>query len=154
MSWRDGLIADAWGDESQVAYVNRDTCWEDMIDLPGWDDEDNTLVGWSYLDPGGYRYYLPASLIRSLDTSDVMGWDYRLTLPAPGRDFYDLTLSRWTLLTGEQCVCVARYLQLMAAAYRSWGNEEWVTEDLGKALASHWHKFVDHEPNPYSEDPN
>lgn len=122
------VIDDYGSDTKRLAarLSDTDTRWQDV--------PDEQLAGhWpiSFLDPIGFRYYMPAFLLYCLRHSNEYGenesyeLDYHLSL-SRGRDkdgLDEYSLSRFRLLTSAQSRAIARFLQLEADRRDAWDLE-------------------------------
>ncbi|MBL0870801.1 MAG: hypothetical protein IBJ18_09530 [Phycisphaerales bacterium] len=69
ISWREADIIDDHGDEYQLAAArarDNEKSWTDLLDPQRWPPTDGPRSGWAFLDPIGFRYYLPVAMIRHL----------------------------------------------------------------------------------------
>jgi hypothetical protein len=154
MSWRDAEIADFWGDESKASYIDTDRCWKDLVDDLDWSPEVG-IGGWSFLEAIGFRYYLPAAMLRALDGSD--GITFHLTLPKENDELHGYCLSHFLAFSDAQLRCVAHFLCFMdEKAYadaEALENSNWRHADLmhlkenstpwRTAYDSYWSQFDD-----------
>jgi hypothetical protein len=140
VSWSESVVVDDNGsDERRAAarMLDKEASWQDLVKDPEWDSSTG-VGGWSFLDAVGFRYYLPAGMLRHLAGDGVDGFPYQLTLP---RYFLrDHTLKTWSLLDGRQCACVAWFTRCMARTYEEAGNEH-SAKQWWRAYRSHWEQF-------------
>ena len=136
-SWRDACNRE-WGGHApdevlEWRYVG-DSRWEELVDESLWvtGGISSSFSNFLWLDREGYRYYLPAAMIRSLRSGEDHEIARSLILdhPEDGAILY-----RWSALEGRQRLCVRRFLELMS---------EWIPEDEDddeswqRALATYW----------------
>lgn len=115
VSWRQAEIDDMYGHDDYVDYVDTDACWEDLVENRDW-RPDAGVGGWAFLDATGFRYYLPAGMIRAVDGQ--ADFAYYLRCEDDESEYPDFKLSKWTLLDDRQQRCVARFLRYMDAKER------------------------------------
>lgn len=131
VSWRETVVVDDNGsDIERVTARLKDTenCWQELIDDDSWDPEMG-VGGWPFLDAVGFRYYLPAAMIRSLDTGFDVGIQSCLTLPR-----YSLrshTLQQWSALDPGQKYAISRFIRFMRTI-------DFYREGWRNAFASYW----------------
>jgi hypothetical protein len=121
VSWRETNVIDDYGSEEErlaARLQDKDECWQDVVKAPPW------LEAWgsfSFIDPIGFRYYLPAAMTVAIVNRELtyeIGLEFHLTLPRLAlRSF---TLEKWSLLNDAQRVCVARFLLYMMAKETEW----------------------------------
>ena len=144
ISWRETAVVEWSGSDEERAQARAEDAesrWRDLVDDASWTPW--YAQGWSFLDPIGFRYYLPVAMVRSLQSGHDEGIVFWLTLPSglpKAPSFREHALKRWSALNAEQRVCVRHFLESMLALaelqpsqYRSIEAEPWQ-----KALASHW----------------
>ena len=90
------------------------------------------MGGFSLLDPIGYRYYLPAAMIRSLRTG---GCGFSVIDFADILTASNLKIAQWEMLDDRQRRGVGRFLRFMIE--ESPDNEHWQ-----RAYKSHWDRFA------------
>ena len=142
VSWEETYVIDSYGsdeDREAARLSDRDHSWEELIDDSGWETH-IYLGGFNYLDSIGYRYYLPAAMIRCLRRWPEERTAFALTIQDKDPRFGEYRQWQIALLNLEQSACIARFLRLMVLLNRRDGQEradcEW-----RKALESHWSKF-------------
>lgn len=143
VSWSETRVLDMYGsDEERSAARAQDTDrnWSDLVDDPEWNE--SGIGGFSFLDPIGHRYYLPAAMIRTMrdEWNDVLS--FTLTMPQnyanpkhalrPGNHF----LEQWALLDVHQRRCVARFIRHMM--HRD-GEHSHESSEWREAYDSYWH---------------
>lgn len=119
VSWSEtGVIDNDGTDEECFAARSSDTDrhWTDLIDDPGWSPE-VLLGGFSFLDPIGARYYLPASMVRTLKQDSTFSMlSSVLTVRCQDGRVEACIRERYGQLTAPQAKCLARFLRFMIAA--------------------------------------
>lgn len=93
--------------------------------------------GFYFLDAIGFRYYLPAAMIRWLLGEGEGFLPYNLRLGRRGR-LRDYTLKQWSLLNDEQRAVVARFIRYERERDKEVGNEN---GDWKRAYESYWHAY-------------
>lgn len=135
VSWGWSQVHDGFGSRTP-RLCDDDTHWTQLVDDPGWSD-DPRIGGFCFLDAVGFRYYLPAAMIRALRQGWSDPFPFNLALRDPG----SYRLAQWSALDQRQGACVAWFLRHMRDADMAEdrpGAREW--ED---AYRSHWHQFDD-----------
>lgn len=107
VSWAQTEILDNYGlpPRGKPIYHDRDDHWEDLIDDAEW-HLDPGVGGHVFLDEIGFRYYLPAAMIRSIregDDSEMDGW-------LSGEECFR---QKRTLLDDRQRNSVAQFIDFM-----------------------------------------
>lgn len=141
VSWSEADVIDDYGTAEERAAArakDRDSRWQDLLDDPNWNPEAGGR--WSFLDAVGFRYYLPAAMVRAVR----QGWDSGVLfhLRLPEGDLRGYTQSQWTLLNLPQRLCVKRFLQYMGVVS---GCRTEMSEEYGwfAALRSYWGRLPD-----------
>jgi hypothetical protein len=137
VSWSQSVVEDDCGTDEERARARSldvEACWQDLVDDPKWEIQ-RGVGGFSFLDPIGFRYYLPAAMIRCAKSGADEGISFQLTLP---RWFLrKLTTNQWSLLTESQRSCVRRFIEFMIADCDRFdpirGAKSW-----DKAYRSYW----------------
>ncbi|AIE86832.1 hypothetical protein OP10G_3464 [Fimbriimonas ginsengisoli Gsoil 348] len=138
-SWAGTEIEDNYGSVyGKPIYHDRDQNWEQLVDDSAWLTFPG-VGGCSFLDRIGFRYYLPAALVRTIRDGEDADILFHLTLRTEQTDY---TLDQWSALDEEQVSTVRAVLEYMYAL-KLRGREEWVPEprDVAKwrtALESYW----------------
>jgi hypothetical protein len=143
VSWSEAEVIDDYGSEDERAEArakDTDKDWAELADDEKWDPGPG-MGGWSFLDAIGFRYYLPAAMIRALtggeDTFSVFTMDSILHVTA--QDTYRLAQTR--LLDEPQRRCIARFVRFMLAREAAQGNDFEVKE-WQRVYDDHW-KYVE-----------
>ena len=112
VSWNESKVHDDYGGPEECAKARRsdkDTHWSQLVDDPAW-AASSGIGGFSFLDPIGFRYYLPPTLIRTLrGDEDVPDLHFHLNLTDS-----EHSRNQQSLLDNRQRRCVARSLLIMA----------------------------------------
>jgi hypothetical protein len=134
VSWAESEVIDMYGMVvGDPIYHDHDRTWHDLVDDPEW-HSDPGVGGWAFLDPIGFRYYLPAAMIRGIWTGEAYELPFWLSL----RDgFRDYTLEQWSLIDEAQRVAVVRFLIYMAAVARAHDQEE-ISDEWREVLDGAW----------------
>jgi len=138
ISWSESRVVDDNGSESERASARSkdvESGWQELVDDHSWTSEVG-VGGWNFLDAIGFRYYLPAAMVRCVRSGYDQGIEFQFELPKFWLRKY--TLGKWSALNIEQQVCVKHFLQFMAAVS---GDERWE-----RSLRSHW-AAVDGNPD-------
>jgi hypothetical protein len=133
VSWRDAQIADFHGDESFADYIDTDSTWQDLVDDEHW-VPDQGIGGFSFLDPIGFRYYLPAAMIRSIGSGYDEGVQFHLTVP-PRWWTHDAP-ERFSTLNDAQKTCIRHFVEYMMDA------AEQNDPEFGSSEAKRWEKAL------------
>lgn len=155
VSWSEADVIDAYGSDEQCAEAREsdtDRNWTELIDVEAWTGGIHYCSNWSFLDPVGFRYYLPAGLIQSLrdECCDDVTFLFHLTpietKKPPGFRVDSDQRARWELLTVRQRSCVARYLRFIIAWQElpRTGDTSWdvrCAEEPRRAYEQYWKQF-------------
>lgn len=114
VSWSQADSLDDWGAtvESTMWARKQDTesRWEDLVNDPEW-ITDKMYGGFCFLDPIGFRYYLPAAMARGVnDGIDFLRFHLTPRRPVHSEEKQESFAANISLLTVEQKRCVAHYL--------------------------------------------
>lgn len=142
VSWSESRVIDNYGNETERAEArarDTDTSWEDLVGNPNWKPSLGT-GGFSFLDPIGFAYYLPAAMTRAI----LDGWGestaFALTVNPPGHGLRDYRLEQWRAMDEGHGRAIAKFLRYMIALTEHRGDE--VDADTWRdALNSHWAQF-------------
>jgi hypothetical protein len=112
VSMSEAFVVDSYGTlEERATARERDTDrhWQELVE-----DPDLNPWGWyllyPFLDPIGFRYYLPVAMVLSVRSGDDEAIQAHLTWTETGGDWQ---LNQWSLLDPAQKNCVKRFLQYM-----------------------------------------
>lgn len=95
--------------------LDTDKHWNELVADPAW-SFDIGVGGFAFLDPIGFRYYLPAAMKQCILHAQVdshLPWS-QLEL-RPGDE--SSQLKRWSLFDARQVRCIARFLRCMDAMH-------------------------------------
>ena len=137
VSWSESEVIDDYGsdEERQLARMrDTDTTWQEVADDPTW-WVDMGVGGLSFLDPIGYRYYLPACMTVAIRGGFYEWLLYSLTIDEE-RELRDYKLKQWSLLDECQKRCVKHFIEFMLAR----ANEE--PNDLDRAVDTEYWKLA------------
>lgn len=159
-SWTGSAFEDMYGDYRHAPEPNVDgqISWRELVNNPHWQTFPGS-GGFAFLDAEGFRYYLPAALVRTLFSGYDADIVSHLTLPVDVEKSRDFVLSKWADLSLEQCLCVRHVLEYMVELkVQEWNAEygvtagqtyvPWEAEEYVKALNSYW-KDVDEDGVPF-----
>ena len=141
ISWSEAAV---WGcgrsieQEARVRASDTEERWQDLVDDEEWEDGEGFSSS-AFLDAIGYRYYLPATILRCVrgDESDYVV--YRLMGNEGGPSDYQL--EQWSLLDTRQRRCVARFLSYMIRPDATQKGSAW--HHGGQlALDRYWSAFL------------
>lgn len=108
--------------------------WTEVAQDPEWAPA-NRLGAWSSLDPVGFRFYLPAAMLRCLRGGRASGLCHALTLPLHGDE--EVCFQRWSLLDAAQRACVRRFAEFMRDLAQESGQDDY-EEAWQDALDGYW----------------
>ncbi len=124
VSWNECVAIDDWKceDECQAARrTDTDLHWTEFAYDTQWNPFPG-VGGFSFINLEGFRYYLPAMLIRAL-TDDLV--EANLLLLHLPRFTAPEQRTHWT---DDQLCCIARFMRFMAT------HDEWDSADWESAL--------------------
>ena len=96
----------------------------------------------AHIDAEGFRYYIPAFMLSVIADHEPSSMRVICTLSAlyPKRDeLWDYHMNLYSLLSREQCVAIAHYLQELPSLIGLDHSEQRSNE---RALRNYWHKFL------------
>jgi hypothetical protein len=137
VSWSESRVIDDNGSQMErdaARAKDAESSWQALVDDERWDPEMG-IGGWSFLDPVGFRYYLPAAMMRGLKTGYDVGIQFHLTLPK--RFLREHTLTNWSLLDPGQRYAVARFIRTMIEIEEDSGDPINVA-NWRRTFASYW----------------
>lgn len=114
VSWSESRVLDDNGSDAERAAARArdvESGWQELVEDETWDPEMG-VGGWSFLDPIGFRYYLPAAMVRCVKSGYNIGIEFHLNLLK--RWLRKHTWEQWSALNCEQRVCIKHFLQFMA----------------------------------------
>ncbi len=117
VSWSEADAIDSYGSPAERAAArasDTDQSWQEVANNPNW-DPDQSYGGFSFLDPLGFRYYLPAAMVRAIHDGYDFGLGVVLTL-SKEPDMQRWNAEKWSLLNRRQRLCIKRFLQYMLHA--------------------------------------
>lgn len=111
-SWAQTVSHDNWEyDEESLAKarkLDKDTKWTQLVDDPKWHPFPG-IGGFNFIDPIGFRYYLPPTLVRTLH--DNPEWYPGHLLSIIDHNFGECP----DLFNARQMACIARFIAHMAS---------------------------------------
>jgi hypothetical protein len=130
VSWSETAVIDAWGSEEACATArasDMDRGWFDLLEDERWDPS-SFNQRWAFLDGIGFRYYLPAAMVRAMSLTQEEASCLDLSVILPGK-------TARPLFNERQYECVVRFVRFMQAR----------SEALGDALeADEWRRVGAH----------
>ncbi len=132
-------------ERAKARALDKDISWQELVDDPKWPPGPD-FGGFSFLDAIGYRYYLPATMIRDLrglspdHPIEQSSLGFHLA-PRSSAEMNEYMEEQLALLDQSQRRCVARYVRFMRDWYRvftDWGY----TERWAKAYDRYWAQYA------------
>jgi hypothetical protein len=136
LSWSGALVADRHGSPEEIvaaAAQDKDSCWEDLVDDPDWDEEPG-MGGFNFLDPIGYRYYIAPAMIRCTRRGYGEFVGYALEIDGPFRE------EVVSAITEPQARAIARFVRFMIVTHAAEGDEIY-GDSWRVAYRLHWRRF-------------
>ena len=150
VSWSETDVIDGYGsdEERRIARLrDKDTSWTELVMNEHW----NIAVGfggWSFLDAIGFRYYLPAGMVRNICDGWQSDISFQLTLNKAtkprGFELQEHTKNKWSLLNDRQRRCVTRFIRFMISWEELTAQEddpEYRADDWRTAYDRYWKQF-------------
>ena len=134
-------VVDACGSDGERAKARRkdtDKRWQDVPEK-AIEDHQEALC---FLDPEGFRYYLPAYMrwsLRHFKTSSSLSSDATIYALAPSgnKGVTDWNRERWGVFTQEQAEVILQFLQFMAVCCEGYSDDS-----MAKlAIDTYWNQF-------------
>ena len=103
---------------------------------------DNHEAALSFVDPEGFRYYLPAFMrwaLRHYKQSNRITVDTAIYALYPGPGFFEWNMQRFQVFNEEQSKVICRFLRFMAEYTDGRADDELARE----AIEAYWGKFCD-----------
>jgi hypothetical protein len=138
VSWSEaeGMDRGTWG-PGEPRIDDPDGDWIEVADDPSW-RIDLGFAMFSFLDPIGYRYYLPAAMSVVVRGGD--GECVQFTLTLFDTYYKDSVLEHWSLLDNRQRLCVRHFIEYMIKERDALGDDL-ESESWTQALDSYWKHF-------------
>ena len=139
MSWRQAELEDgvAYSDEEYRAAGRKDseTAWQQLV---GSRIFEGCPSEWSFLDPIGYRYYLPACMITYLTLGENAGClSDELTLNRyRDQGLLQYRIRQWSLLDSAQRASIVQFIRFMGEWLLALAPES--DNYWDEALKSYW----------------
>ena len=137
VSWSEADVIDSYGSPEarrKARAADTDERWSDLLIDRRWTPDRHQRF--SFLDPIGAAYYLPAAMIRELQTGRDCDIVFHL-------ERGPLT-SMWSRLNDPQRRCVAAFLKLRVEWQTNEGSETFARQ-YRQALDKGWDRFLDTE---------
>lgn len=113
VSWSESAAIDHYGSEEArllARQSDQETHWSQLVDDDRWQPgPGGTVGGFVFLDPIGFRYYLPATMIRCIHCLEDVGDVSRFLNVTSEPEFAEKAL-----FTERQSRAIARFLWYMA----------------------------------------
>ena len=142
VSWSEAKVIDDYGSEEECREAraqDRDTSWMELVDDPAWICEPG-VGGFSFIDAQGFRYYIPAAIIRCIRDRSGDFIVYHLSASDLPDKVLDHKLDQWSLINEQQGRAIARFVRLMIAISEH-QNDHCDLVIWGNAYNSHWRDF-------------
>jgi hypothetical protein len=139
VSWSEAMVMDDYGSDEGCAEArasDADRSWTELADDTNWDA--GAMGTWSFLDGIGFRYYLPAAMIRTLNA----GYEACSSTPMDNILTMRPTHPVLPLLDARQRACIARFVRFMIA--RDDANPEYSGGDWARIYERFWKRFDEH----------
>ncbi|CAN5844948.1 hypothetical protein BH11PLA1_BH11PLA1_14160 [soil metagenome] len=139
ISWSESCAIDFHTSRAAARDLDKDTCWQSLIDAPGWPASGGTFV---FLDPIGFRYYFPAAMTveltaRLFDDFGPLELSFFCNIPPSPNGVRKSALNRFSLFTPAQLAVTRRFVDAMRADALAREDED--EFDLWTdAWQSHW----------------
>jgi hypothetical protein len=145
ISWTESLSIDCppptCPPRDEARAMDTDTRWTQLVNDPTW-RADMGVGGFNFLDAIGWRYYLPAAMMRELNGGDT--WLKHDLDASPSEEHGEpdpWKLEKWSLLDRRQRLCIKRFLEWLIADNEREGID---TGNAGCAItAEWWHRALD-----------
>ncbi len=143
VSWSQSEAEDIYRTAEEyaaAAKMDTDVRWQDLVEDEAW-RHDPGVGGFAFLDAIGFRYYLPAAMVRDLKRGITDVLDLHLNCPPPGAKDRKRFLKKWSLLDERQRRCVAEFIRygIDREAIDSMGE---VMQNYQHAWENYWHEFA------------
>lgn len=151
VSWSETFVRDDYGNEEECREArlrDKDSSWEEVAIDPNWEPFSGN-GGFAFLDPIGFRYYLPAALVQRLRGREgLISLD--LVLELPSEKLRNHTLKQWSALEPIEIQCVCEFLKCIITVEKqaSAKFDPYVVERWERTYRSHW---VNLDANPLPE---
>ena len=144
VSWSEADVIDDYGSMKErlaARAKDKEHSWQDLINDTNWYPQ----IGgrYSFLDPTGFRYYLPPAMIRAIRLGVDQGIQFHLTAPAVGNEFRDFATGKWSRFDETQLRCVAKFLRYMTELCEAHGKDNPENESACKFEASNWREALE-----------
>lgn len=135
-SWSECAALDNGQDDDacfRAGLRDTDAHWSDLVDDESWEPFPG-VGGFSFINHEGFRYYLPAAMIRMIN-GNATDIEWSGSLLREVNRFCDEALGFWT---AQQLACIARFVRHMSVhQVDEEGRAEWAS-----GLAARWHRHL------------
>ena len=138
VSWSEAEVIDKNGTAEECALAragDRDREWTELLGDPAWTATVGS-GGFPFLNAIGFRYYLPAAMIRWLQGENEGYLPYNLTLSDGA--IRDSQLGQWSFFDDAQRMAVARFVRYCRDFEETDGNP---VDDWHRAYEAYWRDF-------------
>ena len=135
-------VLDSCGSEKERIKARKKNTEKRWQDVPDQDIEDHQSA-LCFLDPEGFRYYLPAYMrwsLRHFKSSDSLSSDSTIYAlgPSGNKGVTDWNRARWGVFTQRQCQVILSYLRFMIEQGEDHADS--VMAEL--AINAYWNQFI------------
>ncbi len=123
VSWAEAELIDMYGHPIGEQFHDCDTSWTELVTDPTW-DPDVGVGGFSFLDGVGFRYFLAAAMVRSLDNRGQSTPQFALS--PGGQPPSEYRLEQWSRISAAQRAAIQSFVryQMRLSDDDSW-DEAW-----------------------------
>lgn len=145
VSWSQAYAIDMNADAAEYEKAgreDRDSSWTEVLQNEAW-APGGLSGGFIFLDAIGFRYYLPAAMIRELNEVESTSIERRLNLPPKGAKGRKFCIEKWQMLSDRQRRCVAKFI--LFAIERELAADQANTDLLTEfelAWENYWSEFA------------
>ena len=141
VSWSESDVIDGYGSDEERAAArarDKDASWTQLVDDQHW-NPDRGIGGFSFMDAIGFRYYLPAAMIRCIRSGYDEGIQFHLDAGGSTEELRAYNIGQLSALDMRQRQCVASFIRYMIAVsalqddHEHYDAKAWLA-----ALDSYW----------------
>jgi hypothetical protein len=145
VSWSESIAFDKYNSEREWQAARGKDCepgWEVLANDPDWEPFPGG-GGFHFLDAIGFRYYLPAAMIKKLKGEYGRCGDIDFHLELPKRKLRDYRLEQLSALQPTEIQCICEFLKCMIVVDRALTDPEpewrkYSPNSWEEAYGSHW----------------